>query len=314
MKILIVEDDLISRRLLQKTLEDWGHEVIAAENGEQAWKIFQNENLKIVIADWMMPVMDGLALCRKIRSSNNLGYVYFLLLTGKDKQEDVVEGLDAGADDYVVKPFDWDELKVRLRAGERILELEKELKEKNEALIDLNKRLEEIAWIDPLMEIGNRRGFYNSMEKIHHRATRYTHGYGLIMCDIDYFKAYNDTYGHLEGDNVLKLVGRTIKDFLRLSDDVFRFGGEEIVVILQDQDLEKSIDVAERLRKTIELLGIEHKSTDRGILTLSCGVAAYSDYDRKNKWESILNRADKALYVAKSEGRNTVGVEEMVSD
>ncbi len=313
MRILIVEDDLISRKLLQKTLEEWGHEVIAAENGKEAWDIFQKEELKFVIADWMMPEMDGLTLCQKIRSSNNTGYVYFLLLTGKEKKEEVIEGMDAGADDYVVKPFDWDELKVRTRAGERILDLEKKLKEKNEALEDLNKRLEEIAWIDPLMEIGNRRGFYNSMEKIHHRATRYMHGYGLIMCDIDHFKAYNDTYGHLEGDNVLKLVGKTIKEFLRLSDDVFRFGGEEIVVILQDQGLEKSTDVAERLRKKIESLGIEHKGSDNGILTLSCGVAAFNDNDRKSKWETILNRADKALYFAKSEGRNSVGVQEKAS-
>ncbi len=312
MKILIVEDDYISRQLLQKTLEEWGHEVIAAENGQEAWEIFQKEELKFVIADWMMPVMDGLTLCQKIRSADTSGYVYFLLLTGMDKKEDIIKGLDAGADDYVVKPFDWDELKVRTRAGERILELEKELKVKNEELSDLNAKLEEIAWVDPLMEIGNRRGFYNSMEKVHHRATRYMHGYGLIMCDIDNFKLYNDTYGHLEGDNVLKLIGNTMKEFLRLSDDVFRFGGEEIVVILQDQDLVKSVDVAERLRKRIESLGIEHEGSGTGILTLSCGVAAFYDDDRNNKWETILNRADKALYHAKSEGRNRVCVQEAV--
>ena len=306
MKILIVEDDPISRQLIKKTLEEWGHEITVAEDGHQAWKIFQKENFKFVIADWQMPVMDGLDLCRKIRSLENSGYVYYILLTGKDTKEDIVEGLDSGADDYLTKPFDREELKVRTRAGERILKLEKQLNEKNEELLHLNIMLEEIAWIDPLMGIGNRRSFHEAVKKIHHRAQRYSHPYGLIMCDIDFFKAYNDTYGHLQGDNALKLVAVTIKNLLRLSDDVYRYGGEEIIIILQNQELKYTTEVAERVRGKIESLHIEHKGSPGGFLTFSCGVTAFREEDAANEWETVLNRADKALYIAKSEGRNRV--------
>jgi diguanylate cyclase (GGDEF)-like protein len=307
MKILIVEDDLVSRRLLRKMLEQWGYEVTSAKNGRDAWEIYQNDEFKYVVADWMMPVMDGLELCRKIRATNNKGYVYFILLTSKDKKADLIEGLEAGADDYVIKPFDREELKVRTRAGERILKLEKELMQKNEELGKLNVRLSEIAMIDPLLEIGNRRSFYNSIERAHYNAFRYSQKYGMIMCDIDNFKSYNDTYGHMKGDQVLKKVADAVSHGLRLSDNVFRFGGEEFVIVLPDQTLEGTVKVAERIRKAVEDLKIEHKCADSGILTISCGVASFTDTDRQEKWEDVLNRADQALYTAKESGRNQVG-------
>lgn len=308
MKILVVEDDLISRKLLEKTVRGWGHEVIGAENGLMAWEIFQKEEIKFIIADWMMPEMDGVTLCKNIRALNKSGYIYFILLTGKDKKEDIVEGLEAGADDYVAKPFDVAELKVRVRAGERILNLEKELTQKNDELGDLNKRLEEIARTDALMDIGNRHAFYESIKKSHHRACRYLQSYGLIMCDIDYFKNYNDTYGHMEGDILLKKVADTLKEVIRLSDDIFRWGGEEIVVIVHEQEKPQAKIVAEKLRQAIESLKIEHKGCERGYLTISCGVAAFNENDKHNQWKDILYRADKALYIAKQSGRNRVCV------
>ncbi|MBI4826169.1 MAG: diguanylate cyclase [Nitrospirae bacterium] len=308
MKILVVEDDPISRKLLEKTVKSWGHEVIAAENGMIAWEIFLKEEIKFIIADWMMPEMDGVTLCKNIRALNKTGYIYFILLTGKDKKEDIVEGLEAGADDYVAKPFDVAELKVRVRAGERILNLEKELTQKNNELGNLNKRLEEIARTDALMEIGNRHAFYESIKKSHHRACRYLQNYGLIMCDIDYFKNYNDTYGHMEGDILLKKVADTLKEVIRLSDDIFRWGGEEIVVIVHEQEKSQTIVVAEKLRQAIESLKIEHKGCERGYLTISCGVAAFNENDKHNEWKEILDRADKALYIAKQSGRNRVCV------
>lgn len=308
MKILIVEDDLVSRRLLQKIFNDWGHEVLTADNGQQAWEIIQNENIRFVIADWIMPVMDGVTLCRKIRASEIQGYVYFVLLTGKGKKEDIVEGLDAGADDYVTKPFDRGELRVRIRAGERILNLEKELTEKNIELQCLNFKLEKLIRVDPLLDIGNRRSFYETMEKTHNRAYRYSHGYGVVMCDVDHFKAYNDTYGHIAGDQVLKSVSDALKFSLRTSDDIFRYGGEEIVIILPEQDIDKTLLVAERVRRDVEALAIEHKGTSKGILTISCGIAAFDKDHKVDKWEIILDRADKALYAAKAAGRNKVCV------
>ncbi len=301
MKILIADDDLVSRRLLQKTLMDWGHEVIAVEDGEKAWEVFNKNAFKFVIIDWVMPVLDGLSLCRKIRTSTISGYVYIILLTSKDRREDLIEGLDAGADDYIAKPFDRNELKVKTRTGVRILELEKELLEKNEKLSTLNIRLEELVRMDPLMDIGNRRHFYEIIEKVQHRVSRYKQGYGLIICDIDNFKAYNDTYGHLAGDNILKIVADSIKKSLRKSDDIFRFGGEEIVILLPEQNLDKTIIVAEKIRKDIEALKIEHKGNTFGIITISCGTAT-SDMD--SNWEIILDSADKALYMAKQKGKN----------
>lgn len=308
MKILVVEDDLVSRKLLQKIFSDWGHEVFTADNGQQAWEIMQTDNPKFVIADWVMPVMDGVSLCRKIRSSYMQGYVYFVLLTGKDKKEDIVEGLDAGADDYVTKPFDRGELQVRIRAGERILELEKELTHKNRELQCLNLKLEKLIRIDPLLDIGNRRSFYETIEKTHNRAFRYSQGYGVVMCDVDHFKTYNDTYGHIAGDQALKSVADALKLSLRTSDDIFRYGGEEIVIVLPEQDIDKTLLVAERLRKDVEALSIEHKGSDKGILTISCGISAFDREHKVDKWEIILDRADKALYSAKAAGRNKVCV------
>lgn len=305
-RILIAEDDLISRRLLQKTLEEWGYTVIPADNGQKAWDIFVKEEIKFVIADWMMPGMDGIELCRKIRSLKKSGYVYFIILTGKDRKEDIIEGLAAGADDYLAKPFDREELKVRVKAGERIIRLEKELIEKNETLQILNKKLEELALIDPLTEIGNRRSFYESIKRSHHNACRYLQGYGLVMCDIDNFKAYNDTYGHIEGDHILITVADNIRKAVRLSDEAFRYGGEEFVVILKGQELDGSIVFAERIRTAVESLRIEHKGSEKGIVTISCGVEAFNESDKDNKWDVILSRADTALYIAKSEGKNRI--------
>lgn len=308
MKILVAEDDLISRRLLIKMLEEWGHEVIAAENGQAAWNLFQGSDIRIVIADWLMPIIDGVELCRKVRSSERSGYIYYILLTGKDKKEDLIEGFNAGADDYVVKPLDRDEFNVRLRTGERILKLESELTGKNEELHKLNDVLEVMALKDPLMDIGNRRNFYDVIKKVHHRACRYMKNYGLIMCDIDDFKKYNDTYGHLEGDRVLRTVADTIKESFRLSDDVFRYGGEEIVVVLQDEEMEGVITAAERLRERVESLHIENRKSKQGIVTISCGVASFEEIDKENGWDIILNRADMALYNAKSSGKNRIGI------
>jgi diguanylate cyclase (GGDEF)-like protein len=307
MKILIAEDDLVSRLILQKTLEGWGYRVYSAENGKDAWDLLQREDLQLIIADWIMPVMDGITLCREIRASGIHGYVYFILLTGKDKKEDIVRGLEAGADDYLAKPFERDELKVRVRAGERIVRLENELSETNERLRLLNLKLEELAGIDPLMGIGNRRTFHTVIGRVHHRADRYSQGYSIIMCDIDDFKSYNDIYGHLAGDQVLKTVAGEIKKTIRASDEVFRYGGEEIVIVaIPEQDLEGTAAMAERMRQGVESLGIEHADSARGRVTISCGVAIFDRRCGDARWEAVLERADRALYAAKESGRNRV--------
>lgn len=309
MKILIAEDDFVSRSLLQKTLVSWGHEVIAAEDGQEAWDLLQREGAKMIIADWIMPKIDGISLCKKIRASQDSGYVYYILLTANDRKDDIIQGLDAGADDYISKPFEREELRMRLRTGERILDLEKTLNKKNQELINLNAKLEDLACLDPLTGISNRRSFYSIIEKMHHRACRYNQHYSLIMIDIDDFKDYNDTYGHIAGDRILHAVATAISHSLRTSDEVFRYGGEEMVVTLPDQDLKNTAIVAERIRKNVELLGIEHSNSAHGMVTISCGIATFEkDCDQVQKWESILDRADKALYRAKASGKNRVTI------
>ncbi len=308
MNILIAEDDPISRKLLQKNIESWDHAVITAQNGEEAWEIIIRENIKFVIADWVMPVLDGLELCKKIRASVDSGYTYIMLLTAKDKKEDIINGLNAGADDYVTKPFDWEEISVRIRTGERILNLEKKLVEMNEELLFANLKLEELVCVDPLMGIGNRRNMHSVMDKAHHRACRYDQRYGVIMCDIDLFKAYNDHYGHLQGDRILERVAAAIRRSLRTSDDIFRYGGEEILVFLPDQNEQSTLLAAERVRKAVESLAIEHQGSENGIITISCGVAVFNNECEDIKWAATVERADQAMYRAKSAGRNKVSV------
>lgn len=306
MNILVVEDEPSSRKMLQNQIEKLGHTVFTANNGQEALECIQKENIKLVIADWLMPVLDGLELCKKIRASADSGYTYLMLLTAKDRKKDIIKGLEAGADDYVTKPFDWEEIKVRIRTGERILNLEKQLISMNQELLNVNIKLKEMASIDPLMGIGNRRHLHDVMDKAHHRACRYDQHYGIIMCDIDFFKAYNDYYGHLQGDKVLERVAASIKESLRTSDDIFRYGGEEILVFLPDQDAQSSFLAAERIRKVVETLSIEHKGSEKGIVTISCGVAAFDGECSDIKWTATVERADQAVYRSKSSGRNKV--------
>ncbi|MBI5638939.1 MAG: response regulator [Nitrospirae bacterium] len=182
MKILIAEDDYISQQLLQRTLDKWGHEIIPARNGQEAWDILRKENIKLVIADWMMPVMDGLELCRKIRSMKEAGYVYVIFLTGKDRTEDAINGLDAGADDYITKPFEWDELRARIRSGERIINL-----------IDKVKTLSGLLPIcASCKKVRDDKGYWRQIESYisEHSETEFTHG----ICPECGVKLYPDYY------------------------------------------------------------------------------------------------------------------------
>lgn len=306
MKILIAEDDLTSRKFLETVLSGMGYEVLSVDNGQAALDAARDQKNNFVIADWMMPGLDGVSLCRLFRQKDDDSYVYFIIVTAKNRTEDLVEGFAAGADDYLIKPFVLEELEGRIRVGERILKQDRNLREKNKKLIELNQRLEELVRIDPLLEIGNRRNFHEVVEKIHDRACRYKQVYGVIMCDIDFFKNYNDEYGHLEGDRILRRIAAAIMDSYRTSDEVFRYGGEEIVVLLPDQDLLKTRIAAERINRDIAALNIEHRGSAFGRVTISCGVAMFDHECEDEKWSKVLERADQALYKAKTAGRNRV--------
>jgi len=306
-KVLIADDDPISLKLLQKLLQSfWKGDLLIAHDGQEAWETLQESHASLVIVDWMMPRMDGTDLCRKIRESEFDRYVYCILLTARDDQKDVLEGLQAGADDYVRKPFNPQELQLRINAALRMIHLEEVLAEKNGELQKLNNRLEELARVDPLMKIANRHCFHEAVERIHYQFTRYGQSYGLLMCDVDFFKQYNDTLGHQAGDQILQSVAGAIKSTIRQSDEAFRYGGEEIVVLLPSIDIEGAVISAERLCQSIRKLDIPHPKGIDGKLSISIGVTACTDTNPSSTWKDVLEQADQALYQAKKTGRNRV--------
>jgi two-component system chemotaxis response regulator CheY len=291
--------------MLQKLLKNfWPGQILLACDGQEGWEILQAENPSLVVIDWMMPRMNGIELCRKIRQTNFNRYVYTILLTARDDQKDVLEGLEAGADDYVRKPFNPQELRLRLKAALRVIELEKQLAKKNSELLTLNNQLEELARIDPLMKIANRHSFHEVIERVHTQFLRYKQNYGLLMCDVDYFKQYNDTMGHQAGDRILQVVASTIKNNIRQADEAFRYGGEEIVVILPSQELEGAMFTGQRLCQSIFNASIPHPRGVNGCVSISVGATACTADNSAADWKEILEQADKALYQAKKTGRN----------
>ncbi|MBU1902462.1 MAG: diguanylate cyclase, partial [Proteobacteria bacterium] len=239
MKILIAEDDPISRRILEANLLEWGYEVMVASDGGEAWEIIQQpESPNLIISDWMMPRMDGLALCREIRNMEKSEYIYFIILTAKGEKKDIIEGLEAGADDFLTKPFNPEELKYRIRIGERIINLE--------------RRIMELANTDPLTGLLNRRAFMERMEQEMSRAQREKKPLSLILADIDHFKSVNDTYGHQIGDLVLQRFVGQLTTSTRPYDFLGRYGGEEFVVCLPGGDGLQAASVSERIRRQVE--------------------------------------------------------------
>jgi two-component system cell cycle response regulator len=306
-KILIADDDPISRKILQRLIQQtWKGELLVASDGWEAWEILQENAASLVIIDWMMPRMNGIELCRKIRSARFGSYIYTILLTARDDQNDVLEGLESGADDYVRKPFNPQELQLRIKAALRVVTLEKELAVKNTQLQSLNSKLEELARIDPLMKIANRHSFHETIERVHGQFIRYGQQYGMLMCDVDFFKQYNDTFGHQAGDEVLRNIAEIIKNVLRQADEAFRYGGEEIVVLLPAQNREGTISTGYRLCQTVFNQGLVHPKGIDEKVTISIGATACTKENAVLSWEEILEQADQALYQAKKNGKNQI--------
>ena len=308
MKALIVEDDLSTRLVIKKAAENTGYEVLEAENGIDGWKIFQKEksNIYIAILDWMMPKMDGIELCRRIRKASVTHYVYVLFLTSKRNIQDIVEGLETGGDDYMTKPFAREELISRIMVGRRIINLEHKL---NEA----NKKLYVLAITDPLTRILNRRELFRRLEGEISRASREKKPYSLIMIDIDRFKRVNDTLGHTAGDRVLIEITDRIKAELRPYDILGRYGGEEFFVGAPGTDAKTGKNIAERIRVSIsnKPFQIDGNNLD---MTISIGITSAIPSGRNKDTARILDamieKADSALYRAKETGRNRVVVYE----
>ncbi len=293
MKVLIAEDDPVGRRLLEAFLCEWGYDVLAVSNGREAWEAIQEpEAPNLVISDWMMPDMNGAELCKKIRAMNRTDYIYFIMLTSKIEKEDVIEGLQSGADDFIIKPFDHNELKYRVKIGERIIKLE--------------QRIQQLARTDHLTGLLNRRAFMEKMEEEVHRCRRENSTFSLIKKDIDYFKRINDRYGHPEGDLVLQRFADILTETVRPYDKVARYGGEEFIVCLPSADILQSKSVAERMRKKVEEMEIMLPDQSQSIqITASFGTASFIP-ESKEDLETLIKKADDALYRAKAEGRNRV--------
>jgi two-component system cell cycle response regulator len=302
MRILIAEDVLVQRRLLEGLLTQWGHEVVVASDGEQAWSVLKGENRPdLAILDWVMPGMDGLRVCRELRKDADHKYIYILLLTAKDRKQDFVEAMEAGADEYLVKPFDAQELKARLIAGKRILDLQ-------EQLVCANRCLQFQASHDTLTTLFNRGAIVGILQNELTRALREGKSLSVILADIDHFKKINDTYGHSAGDAVLRRAAQRMQSSVRSYDSVGRYGGEEFLIVLPGCSSSMAMERAEQVKLT---LGEPSPDPSEPRITVSMGVAVAKG---PAKVEELLSTADGALYQAKRNGRNRVESDQGTTD
>lgn len=298
MKIMLAEDDQLSRRILESQLRRWDFEVLTAADGIEADRLLSEpEAPRLAIIDWMMPGLDGLEVCRRLRARDAEPYTYILLLTSKSEKQDIVGGLDAGADDYIVKPFDPQELRVRLRAGERILDLQRQL-------ILAREQMRDQALRDSLTGVWNRGAALDTLTRELSRAQRERGHVGILMIDVDRFKNINDSLGHSAGDAVLREVTSRLLCSLRPYDSVGRMGGEEFLIVVPGCNALNAVSQAERLRNVIARDPVE--TPDGSIaVTVSIGVAVAEHGDLLQA-DSLLRTADLALYRAKRDGRNRV--------
>ncbi len=308
MRILIAEDDQVSRLILQAAVEQLGHECLLAENGLEAWALFQSAQVEVIISDWMMPDMDGIELCRRVRSLARPAYTYFIFLTALAHESDMLLGIEAGADDYLIKPLDSEKLQIRLLVASRITALHRRTAEQAEQLEILNHRLFEQGRTDPLTQLGNRLRLREDLDVLTAHGLRHGQSYCAVLCDVDLFKRYNDNYGHLAGDEVLRAVSDTIKRACREGDMAYRYGGEEFLLILPGQAIEAAGRAADRLRQAVADLAIEHRANlPSQVVSISAGVSTLSCVENKTiaAW---LKEADDALYRAKQDGRNRIAI------
>ncbi len=299
--ILIVEDNREIRLLLEMTLKPLGHEVVSAENGHQALQLYKDRFFPIMLTDWMMPEMNGVELCQKLRASDLPGYVFIVLLTAKDSQKDIITGLEAGADDYLVKPFNNAELKARLRTAKRILGLERTLKSANE-------EIKLLSITDSLTGSYNRGHLTDRLPNEIKRARRNEQPLSIILCDIDHFKSVNDMHGHQAGDVVLKSFVHTIQESIRDGIDlVFRYGGEEFIILLSETKPDDAVTMAERIRETIAQTPIALPNRKLTI-TASFGVTGFEPNSNPTEISTseLIDLADRFLYKCKQNGRNCV--------
>jgi two-component system cell cycle response regulator len=300
MRILIADDEIMARKLLQKTLERAGYEVTAVENGRQAAEqLCPADGPRLALLDWVMPELDGPGVCRVVRKRKEQSYVYMVLLTAKESKEAVVAGLESGADDYLTKPFDLEELKARLRTGLRILDLE-------DRLVEAREEMRFRATHDALTSLWNRGVLMDLLGRELARSRREHVSTAILMCDLDHFKSVNDSYGHFAGDDVLKETAKRLLASVRSYDFVGRYGGEEFLVILNNCNPAYAFGRAEDIRKAIAQRPMP-SSAGPVPVTMSLGLVVSQEWGYRPV-EELLHEADAALYAAKAAGRNCVKV------
>nr|WP_297350390.1 diguanylate cyclase [uncultured Caldimonas sp.] len=294
MRVLVVDDEPISRLRLTHALEQWGYEVTAAASGEAAWQeVEQAESPLLLVLDWMMPGMDGVELCRQLRADDGKRFHYVIVLTSRSSTEDIVTALEAGADDFVVKPYHPDEMKVRVRAGMRILQLQQELQVK--------------ASHDVGTGLFNRR---MTLELLDREVTRLSRGgfpFSVVMLDIDHFKAVNDTHGHAVGDDVLRQTAERMSTALRGGDVLGRHGGEEFLIILPHCEQADALDAVQRVMAAVRATPMVVGALSIPV-TLSAGLATARPTGAMLSGDALMRAADDALYRAKRAGRDRVEV------
>jgi diguanylate cyclase (GGDEF)-like protein len=298
-KILIADDDPVSRRLMERTLQKCGYEVVTAEDGTKALAVLAGENApRLALLDWMMPGIDGLEICRAVRAQKGRPYVYITLLTSKLSDNDVVAGLEAGSDDYLTKPCNPEELKARLRTGQRILNLE-------DTLVEAREEMRFKATHDPLTGLWNHGAILSLLESELKASARDRIPAAVLLCDLDHFKQVNDTYGHLTGDEILRQVAERLSESARSPCMVGRYGGEEFLIVMKGCGCEHLVASAERVRESISSAPFP---IVRGSLSLSIslGAVAVEFWKVAVPIEPLLKQVDAALYLAKSTGRNRV--------
>jgi two-component system cell cycle response regulator len=298
MKILIADDEALSRHLLEKTLQKAGYEVLAVQNGSVAVReLCKPDGPRLALLDWEMPELDGPDVCREVRKKNEPGYVYMILLTSKGLKTDIVAGLESGADDYLTKPFDAEELKARMRTGQRILHLEGKL-------VEAREHMRFQATHDALTSLLNRGVIMDLLSREIARSRRERVSTAIMLCDVDHFKEINDSHGHQIGDEVLREVARRLVASVRSYDYVGRYRGEEFLVILNNCDEASAPGRAEEMRKAISDVPVQ---TAAGLFTVtaSTGVRQTENWGFRSV-EALLHEVDGTLYAAKAAGRNCV--------
>jgi diguanylate cyclase (GGDEF)-like protein len=302
--ILVVDDQEDNVELLRARLIARGYDVRCATDGQQALDLVRESPPDLILLDVMMPKMSGIEVVRRIKSDETLPFIAVIMQTALDSTESRVEGLDAGADDYITKPINFAELEARVRSMLRIKRLQEDLESRERELEEMNDRLRRVSQTDGLTGLDNRRYLEERLHEMFEHSLRLHEPLSVVMCDIDHFKSVNDTYGHLAGDAILRQFADLIKDQAREIDRVGRYGGEEFLIILPGTVLDAAVTFAERVREEVENHEFVYE-TDRIKRTLSCGVAAWP-HPRISSRDELIRSADDALYVAKERGRDRV--------